>query len=171
MATWFYGNAIGPEVYRLYDTLAENLFEACSRTSESYRHMNLVEQHFKNTLPLDGQSWSFQGLWALGDLCMNNHYTIRWNSLIYLMNNGHDARSPVVQDSVCSSVEAVAFVCRLWFSPSLQNWTFDTDDPQSYLKLDAAYRQSGRKCKAISNEKSLVSTFQCWSKILPSNQC
>ena len=54
-------------------------------------YTNLYEQRFKNTLPQDGQSGSSHGSWALGDLCMNNHYTIRWNSesLIYLINNGH----------------------------------------------------------------------------------
>ena len=33
--------------------------------------------------------WSFHGSWALGDLSMKSHCTIRWNSLIYLINNGH----------------------------------------------------------------------------------
>ena len=35
-------------------------------------------------------------------------------------------------------VEALAFMCRLCFSPSLQNRTVDTDDPQFYLEMHAA---------------------------------
>ena len=41
-----------------------------------------------------------------------------------------EQRSPIiVRDTVRASVEALAFMCRLQFSPSLQNRTFDTDDP------------------------------------------
>ena len=36
-----------------------------------------------------------------------------------------------VQDAVHTFVEALAFICRLCFSPSLQNLTFNTDDAQS----------------------------------------
>ena len=43
----------------------------------------------KNILPQDGQSGSFHGLCVLWDLCMNNHDTKRWNSLIYHIENGH----------------------------------------------------------------------------------
>ena len=64
----------------------------------------------------------------------------------------HRQWSSIVQDSVRASVEALAFMCRLSFSPSLQNRTFNTDDPQSYLKMHAANQQSGRKRKVISNE-------------------
>ena len=83
----------------------------------------------------------------------------------------HKQLSSFVQDSVCASVEALAFMCRLRFSPSLKNRSFDTDDPQSYLIMHAADQRSGRKRKAISNEKSLISTFKRRSKILPSNRC
>ena len=88
-----------------------------------------------------------------------------------LLDIPHKQWSSIVQDSVRASVEALAFICRLRFSPSLQNWTFDTDDPQFYLQMHAADQRPGRKRKAISNENSLISTFHCWSKILPSKRC
>ena len=143
--------ATGPEVCRPSDTCTENLFEAYSRKLQTYellhwqvescRHTNLFEQHFRNTL----QHW----LVGTRGLVHEQSFTILWNSLIYMIP--HKRRSSIVQDSIFSSVEALAFVCRLCFSPSLQNRTFDADDPQSCLIMPAAYQQSGRKGKAISN--------------------
>ena len=53
--------------------------------------------------------------------------------------------SSIIQDSVCALVQALAFMCKLLFSLYLQNQSFNTDDPQSYLKMHAGYEQSGRK--------------------------
>ena len=47
-------------------------------------------------------------------------------------------------------------MCRLRFSPSLQNRTFDSDDPQFYLKMHAADQRSGRKCKTIFTIRKLL---------------
>ena len=113
-------------------------------TSSGYT--NLFEQRFKNTLPQDGQS-----------LAGSSHGFVHEQSLhdtLKFLDIPHKQWSSIVQDSVRASVEALAFMCRLRFSPSLQNRTFDTDDPQFHLKMPAA-DQSGKKRKAISNEKSL----------------
>ena len=69
----------------------------------------------------------------------------------------------IVQDSVYAFLEALAFMCRISFSPSLQNRSFDTSDPQSNLEINAAYQRMIGKRKAICDEKSLISTFQRWS--------
>ena len=73
---WQYPTPLRKLLYdqRYADSL---ILKTCLRLIvESCRHMNQFKQHLKNTLPQDDQSWSFNGLWALGDFCMNNHYTI-----------------------------------------------------------------------------------------------
>ena len=77
-----------------------------------------------------------------------------------------EQRSPIVRDAVRASVEALAFMCRLLFSPSLQNRTFDTDDPQQHQVTNAADQILSRKRKAAVYKESLASTLLRWSKIL-----
>ena len=69
-------------------------------------------------------------------------------------------------DTVRASVEALAFImmCRLCFSPSLQNRTFDIDDPQPKKVTNAADQNLSRKRKAALSKESLASTLLRWSK-------
>ena len=66
-----------------------------------------------------------------------------------------------------ASVEALAFMCMLCFSPSLQNRTFDTGNPQQHQATHAADKNHSRKRKAVISKESIGSTLQCWSKIQP----
>ena len=49
--------------------------------------------------------------------------------------------SSIVRSTVQESVEALAFMCKLRFSPSSQNRIFDTDDPRSNLVERTADRR------------------------------
>ena len=136
-----------------------NLFEAYSRKLQTYEPVRIALQKYTVLfLP-----------WVVGTWGLVHEHSL--HDTLKFLGIPHKQWSSIVQDSVRASVEALAFMCRLRFSPSLQNRTFDTDDPQSFLTMHAADQRSGRKRKAISNEKSLISTFQRWSKLLPSNRC
>ena len=151
-------------VCRQYDTRPDNLFEAYSRKLQTYKPVQIALQK------CTASGWIIRVLpWVVGT--QGFVYEQSLHDMLKFLDIPHKQWSSIVQDSVRASVEALAFICRLRFSPSLQNRTFDTDDPQSYLTMHAADKRSGRKRKAISNEKSLISTFQRWSKILPSNRC
>ena len=78
-----------------------------------------------------------------------------------------EQRSQIVRDTVRASVEALAFMYGLRFSPSPQNRTFDTDDPQSNQVTNAADQNLSRKRKNAVSKESLASTLLRWSKILP----
>ena len=56
-----------------------------------------------------------------------------------------EQRSPILRDTVRAYVEALAFMSRLRFSPSLQNRTFDTDDPQPNRVKNLADQNLSRK--------------------------
>ena len=55
---------------------------------------------------------------------------------------------PVWLYEMRASDNALALMCRLLFSPSLQNRTFDTDDTESYLATHAADQRPDRKHKS-----------------------
>ena len=76
-----------------------------------------------------------------------------------------EQRSPIVLDTVRASVEAQAFIYSLCFSPSLQNRTFDTDDPQLNQVTNAADQNLSKKRKTTVPKESLASTLVRWSKI------
>ena len=155
--------AIGPEVCRPSDTRAENLFEAYSRKLQIYDPVRTALRKYT------ASGWTVLVLpWVVGTRGFVHEQSL--HDTLKFLDIPHKQWPSIVQDSVRASVEALAFMCRLRFSPSLQNRTFDTDDPQSFLTMHAADQRSGRKRKAISNEKSLISTFQRWSKIPTSNR-
>ena len=59
---------------------------------------------------------------------------------------------------------------KLWLS--LQNRTFNTDDPQFYLEMHAANQRLSRKVQANFGKKSLIPTLNFWhdwSKLLATN--
>ena len=158
---------LGPEVCRPSDTRPDNLFEACSRRLQTYEPVRFSSNSASkiHCLRMDrpgpsmGRGYSGTYAWTI----ITRFAEIPWFSSYAMF-----IYCPRFCMRFCWSS---GFMCRLHFSPSLQNRTFDTDDPKSYLTMDAADQRSGRKCKAIANEKSLISTFQRWSKILPPNQC
>ena len=79
-----------------------------------------------------------------------------------------EQRSPIVQVTVIASVEALAFMCRLHFSPSLQNRTFDTDDPQPNQLTNAADQNlSGKRKAAVSKENLALVSNTIWSRLKP----
>ena len=78
-----------------------------------------------------------------------------------------EQRSPIMWDTVRASVEALAFLCRLRFSPSLQIWAFDSDNPLPNQLTNAADQNFSRKRKTAVPKESLASTLLRWTTILP----
>ena len=58
-----------------------------------------------------------------------------------------------------ASVKALAFMCRLLFSPSLQIRTFDTDDPQQNQATNVADQNLSRKRKTAVFKLSFNSSM------------
>ena len=143
------------------DTRAENLAEAHHRKMQAYHPSSRVLVAPKNHI---ASGWTIRIIpWVVGaqGLVHEQHDDCRmyWNFLIYLVLCG----TPCVH----FSVEALAFMCRLRFSPSLQNRTFDTDDPLPNQVTNAAGQNLSRKSKTAFSRESFASTLLGWSKLLP----
>ena len=65
-----------------------------------------------------------------------------------------------MRDTVRASVEALAFMCMLFFSPSPQKRTFATDGPQQHQVIHAADQNLSRKRKAVIFKESLAAEHQ-----------
>ena len=109
-----------------------------SHTIGNYKHTILSWWHWKTTSPLDGQSESSSGScvleesrscsWTITTGCTR----ICWFAAV---PREQRSQSPIVLDIMRASIEALALMCRLHFSPSLQNITFDTDDKQNQEQM------------------------------------
>ena len=155
--------AIGPEVCRPSDTRAENLVEAYQRKIKAY-HPILVA--LKNYI---ASGWTIRIIpWVVGARGLVHEQSLQ--DALEFLDIPREQRSPIVRDTVRASVEALAFMCRLRFSPSLQNRTFDTDDPLPNQVANAADQNLSRKRKTTVSKESFASTIQRWSKILPLNR-
>ena len=74
-----------------------------------------------------------------------------------------EQKASIVRGTVRASVEALAFMCRLCFSSSLQKRTFDSDDP--HPELNQVTHAADQNVTSVGNER-LSSTLLHWSKIL-----
>ena len=117
---------------------AENLFEAWSQKLQTYVPVLTALQKYT------ASGWTVWVLpWAVGTRGFVHEQSL--HDTLKFLDICQKQWSSIIQDSVCALVQALAFMCRLLFSLYLQNQSFNTDDPQSYLKMDAGYEQSGRK--------------------------
>ena len=152
--------AIGPEVCRPSDTPAENLVEAYHRKIQAY-HPILVA--LKTYI---ASGWTIRIIpWVVGTQGLVHEQSVQ--DALEFLDIPREQRYPIVLDTVRASVEALAFICKLRFSPSLQNRTFDTDNPIPNQVTNAADQNLRRKRKTAVAKESLASTLLRWSKILP----
>ena len=77
----------------------------------------------------------------VGRGCLRSRGLVHEQSLqdaLEFVDMSREQRSPIVLDIMRASIEALALMCRLRFSPSPQNITFDTDDKQQNQATNAA---------------------------------
>ena len=134
--------AIGPDLCLPSETGAENLVEAYHNKLQAYYPVLVA---LKNYIV---SGWTIRTIpWVVGDLGLVHGQSLQ--DALEFLDIPREQRSPILRDTVRASVEALAFMSRLCFSPSLQNRTFDTDDPQENQVTNLADQNLSRKRKAV----------------------
>ena len=117
-------------------------FEAFSRKLQTYEPIRTALQKYT------ASGWTVLVLpWVVGTRGFVHEQSL--HGALKFFDIPHKQWSSIVQDSVRASVEALAFMCRLRFCPSLKKRTFDTDEPQSYLTMHASRSKIWQKTQTI----------------------
>ena len=101
------------------------LDEAYGRRLQAYESIRTALQKYT------ASGWTVWFLPLLVGVQVHNEQSLQ--DALKFLGIPHKKWPSTLQDSVRASIEALAFICRQGFSLSLQNGTFDADDPQSRL--------------------------------------
>ena len=136
------------------DIRAENLAEAYYRKLQAYHHFLVA---LKNYI---ASGWTIRIIqWVVGARGLSHEQSL--HDALEFLDIPREQRSPIVWNTVHASVEALAFMCRLRFSPVSppQNRPLNTADPQQNQVTNASDQNLSRKRKAGASKESLASSL------------